>query len=398
MAVPIVMPKLGMVMSEGTIAKWTKAAGTEVKQGEVIAEIETEKINYDLEATEDGLFQPVVDEGDSVPVDGLVGYLLAEGEEAPEPEAAPPAAVATPAATPPPATGARRDGPAKPDGVVKSTPGARRVAAKLGVEVSLVTPSGPGGRVVEDDVRAFAEQAPAPAADARPQPPAGLPEPSETTDLAGMRKSIADHMRGSLADTAQLSFFLEIDVTDAQRMRREASSDGVTITIGDVLGKACIEALKRNPALNTVLTDRKVLRFDQVNLAFAVNLADGLIVPVIKEAEAKNIVELSKASRELAEKAESGSLTPDDVTGGTFTISVLGSVDGFTPILNAGQSAILGVGRSSDQPVVKKGEVVVREMMTVSLTVDHQVVDGAVAAAFLRRLQRLVESPASLFK
>ncbi len=390
------MPKLGMVMSEGTIAKWTKAAGTEVKQGDVIAEIETEKINYDLEAIEDGVFQPVVNEGDSVPVDGLVGYLLAEGEETPEPEAPPPA-VETPAAAPPPALGSRRDGPAKPDGVVKSTPGARRVASKLGVEISLVTPSGPGGRVVEDDVRAFAEQAPAAPVTSTPAP-VGLPEPSDSTELAGMRKSIADHMRGSLANTAQLSFFLEIDVTEAQKMRREASSDSTTITMGDVLGKACIEALKRHPAMNTVLTDGKVLHFDNVNLAFAVNLTDGLIVPVIKEADAKSIVELSKVSRELAEKAEEGSLTPDDVTGGTFTISVLGSVDGFTPILNAGQSAILGVGRSAEKPVVKKGEVVVREMMTVSLTVDHQVIDGAVAASFLRRLQRLVESPAGLFK
>ena len=395
MAVPIVMPKLGMVMSEGIIAKWTKPAGAEVKQGEVIAEIETEKINYDLEAIDDGVFQPVVSEGDSVPVDGLVGYLLAEGEETPEPEE--PAAV-EPTAPPSPGPVAKRPGPARPDGVVKSTPGARRVAAKLDIDISLVTPSGPGGRVVEDDVRAFAEQAPEDAPSASTPTPFGLPEPSDATDLAGMRKSIADHMRGSLTSTAQLSFFLEVDVTEAQRMRREASSDGATITIGDVLGKACVEALKRHPALNTVLADGKVLHFDQVNLAFAVSLADGLIVPVIREADAKSVVEISKESRDLAEKAEAGSLTPDDVTGGTFTISVLGSVDGFTPILNAGQSAILGVGRSAEKPVVKKGEMVVREMMTVSLTVDHQVIDGAVAAAFLRRLQRLVESPAGLFK
>ena len=392
MAAPIVMPKLGMVMSEGTIAKWAKAPGDKVEQGEVIAEIETEKINYDLEATSSGVFHPMVAEGSIVQVDGVVGYILAEGEPVPEPEQ--PAAPA-----PAPENSTRRAPRAAParGGEVKSTPGARRVAAKLGVEISEVTPTGPGGRVVEADVRAFAEQ---PAAAAAPAVPPGLPAPSKTVPLGGIRKSIAEHMRGSLAASAQLTFHLEVDVTEAQRLRKEAAAAGdEPVALAHVLMKASAETLKRHPELNTVLADGKVLYFDEVNIGIAVALKEGLIVPVVKQADEKSLLQIRTETNELAARArEGGGLLPDDLAGGTFTISVLGIVDGFTPILNAGQSAILGVGRSVEKPVAQKGEVVVREMMTLSFTVDHQVIDGAVAAGFLRRLQQTVERPAALFK
>jgi pyruvate dehydrogenase E2 component (dihydrolipoamide acetyltransferase) len=214
-----------------------------------------------------------------------------------------------------------------------------------------------------------------------------------------MRKSIAGHMRYSLQQTAQLSYFLELDVTEAQRLRREASRDAdAGVTLADVLIKACAESLKRVPALNSVLVGDEVHYFDQVNMAVAVALDDGLIVPVVKNVGEMDIFGISTTVRDLADKAREDKLSPDDVVGGTFTISVLGSVDGFTPILNAPQSAILGVGRSVQKPVVKGGEVVVREMLTVSLTADHQVIDGAVAAGFMRRLQAMVERPAPLFR
>ena len=395
MAVPIVMPKLGMVMSEGIIASWKIKAGDNVAQGDIVAEIETEKLNYDLEATGSGTFHPIVDEGATVEVDGVAGYLLAEGEAVPEAPAAPAAEPSRPAAVPPRAASRRPAQPRAEGAPVRSTPGARKLAAKLGVDIALAAATGPGGRVVEDDVRAVAEQGEAPAS---PAIPAGLPDPSETVPLEGMRKSIGAHMKSSLADTAQLSFFLELDVTEAQRLRKEHSSGrDVTLSMADVFLKACAEALQRHPEHNTVLSNGNLLRFDGVNIGFATALKEGLIVPVLREADKKSIFDISAEAEELATKAKAGSLLPDEVSGGTFTISVLGSVDGFTPILNAGQSAILGVGRSVEKPVVVKHEVVVREMMTVSLTVDHQVIDGAVAASFLRRLQQLVERPATLF-
>ena len=201
-------------------------------------------------------------------------------------------------------------------------------------------------------------------------------------------------MNDAITDTGMATAGMRV----ARNDRRNTKLTRTTIAMAHVLIKACAESLKRNPELNSLLSDGNVHYFDQVNIGVAVSLKEGLIVPVVKQAGAKSIFEIALETDELADKARDGKLKPGDTAGGTFTISVLGSVDGFTPILNAGQSAILGVGRSVNKPVVKNGDIVVREMMTVSLTVDHQVIDGAVAAGFLRRLKQLVERPAGLFK
>jgi pyruvate dehydrogenase E2 component (dihydrolipoamide acetyltransferase) len=214
-----------------------------------------------------------------------------------------------------------------------------------------------------------------------------------------MRKAIADRMRTSLANTAQLTYMLEVDVTEAQRLRREVSQEsGKTITVAHVLIKACAEALSRVPTLNSVLVESQILYVDEINIGVAVALNEGLIVPVLRNVETKDIFQISSETHELAIKAREGKLMPDEVAGGTFTVSVLGTVDGFTPILNPGQSAILGVGRAAEKPAVRGGEIVIRELMTVSLTADHQVVDGAVAASFLRRFMQIIERPAALFQ
>ena len=201
-------------------------------------------------------------------------------------------------------------------------------------------------------------------------------------------------MSESLRSTAQLSYFLEVDVTEAQRLRREASRGSDTsISLVHALIKACAVAIRRVPAMNSVLANDAVHYFDQVNMGVAVALEDGLIVPVLRDVGGMDIRAIAEATNQMAEKARTNTLSPDDVLGGTFTISALGSVDGFTPILNRPQSAILGVGRSVQKPVAVRGEVVIREMMTLSLTADHQVVDGAVAANFMRRLQAAIERP-----
>ena len=250
-----------------------------------------------------------------------------------------------------------------------------------------------GARITEADVRAYAES------QSSAKLPPGVPAPSSSVEMTGMRKGIADHMRSSIASTAQLSFFLEVDVTDVQQMRRDASKDSdTTITLAHAIIKACASAISRVPAINSILSEGTVHQFGEVNIGFAAALDEGLIVPVIRGVEQKSISEIAAEMDELATKAKDGTLLPDAVLGGTFTVSVLGIVDGFTPILNAGQSAILGVGRSVQKPVVRRGEVVVREMLTLSLTVDHQTIDGAVAAAFMRRLQQAIERPAPLFK
>lgn len=386
MATAIVMPRLGDFMTEGVVA-WSKASGDQVKQGESLAEIESEKLNYDLEASETGVLHTVAEAGSTAPVDGIIGYILAEGEEPPAAELPKQAAQVSAGA----AVTTRTPRAAAPGTPVKSTPGARKVAANLGVDISEVPIS--GARVTEADVRAFAEE------QSGPKLPAGVPTPTSSVEMTGMRKGIAGHMKSSIATTAQLSFFLEVDVTDVQQMRRDASKEAdTTITLAHALIKACASAIKRVPAINSILHEGTVHQFDEVNMGFAVALDEGLIVPVIRKVEQKDITQVAVEMDELATKAKDGKLLPDDVVGGTFTISVLGIVDGFTPILNAGQSAILGVGRSVEKPVVRKGEVVVREMLTLSLTVDHQTIDGAVAASFMRRLQQAIERPAPLFK
>ena len=408
MAIPVVMPKLGMVMSEGTLTRWTRAKGEAVRAGEVIAEIETEKISYELEATADGIVHPLAEEGAILPVDGLMGYLLAEGEAAPEPKAARPApsagapagAAAHAGASRPaaPRASAPAGSPGQP--VVSSTPGARKLAARLGVDLGKVPATGPAGRVTENDVKAFSERAspPAPAPAVSPSLPPGLPETRESVPLSPMRRAIGEHMRASLGSTAQLSFFLEVDVTEAQRRRREASSgDGVRITFADVVMMACARALERVPALNSRLAGGIIHRFDGVNIGLAVAMDDGVLVPVVREVQAMAIDQLARTTRDLVLRAREQRLRPDELTGGTFSLSVIGQVDGFTPILNDGQTAILGVGRSASKPAVKDGEVVVRELSTMSLSVDHQVVDGAHAAAFMRRLQQALERPEGLF-
>ena len=396
MAVPVVMPRLGDFMTEGVVASWAKQAGEHVRQDEVVAQIESEKVTYELEAVAEGIFHPMVAEGASAPVDGTIAYLLAEGEKMPDdtPVRAPEPGT-TPSTSPMQAKPPERRSPVD---VVPSTPSARRLAAKLGVDISQVTPTGPRGRVVEDDVREHAAREEDPAKSESTLPP-GVPPPSKVVPVVGMRSVIAEHMRSSIATTAQLSYFLEVDVTEAQRLRAAISEDPETVvTMAHVLIKACAVTLKMAPALNSILRDGKILYFEQVDIGVAVALDDGLIVPVLRDAGSMDIVQISNATHELAVKAREGRLNPDDVVGGTFTISVLGTVDGFTPILNSGQSAILGVGRTVEKPVAKSGEIVVREMMMVSLTADHQVIDGAVAAGFLQHLQEVLECPAALFE
>ena len=390
MATPIVMPRLGDFMTEGVVTRFTKSQGDNVNQGEVIAEIETEKVNYDLEATVSGVFHPSVDAGATVAVDDVMGYLLDEGEEAPVKESSD-ASTTKRTRRDRPSSGSRNQPRRKEGSPVPSTPGARKLAANLGVELEKITPTGPRGRIVEADVRNFAESSKSVDENILSGLPAGHPDPVEETQLRGMRRAIANNMKKSLTETAQYSFFFEVDVTDAQVYRREA---GVGLT--EFLIKASGEAIKRVPAMNSVIAGDTIYRFDQVNIAMAVALENGLVVPVIEDVGNKSLKQVSEDVKSLSAQAREGKIRPDQLVGGTFTISVLGSVDGFTPILNQGQVGLLGVGRSTQKPVVKKGEIVIREMMTLSLTGDHQAIDGAVAGNFCRRLQQLVENPSRL--
>jgi len=206
-------------------------------------------------------------------------------------------------------------------------------------------------------------------------------------------------MKSSLSNTAQLSLFIEIDVTNAQFFRKNLSKENnIKIGLNHIFIKASSLAVKSAPKINSTFINGLLTKYENVNIGIAVALKDGLIVPVLQNVDKQTISEISNSTDKLVKKARNGKLSSAEISGGTFTISVLGVVDGFTPILNAGQSAILGIGRSIEKPVVIKGEIVIREMLVASLTVDHQIVDGADAALFIRRLKQAIESPDKFLK
>ena len=436
MAVNVTMPKWGLTMKEGTISKWLKLEGDTIRKGEAFFEVETEKITNVVEATADGiLFQIVVTVGTTVPV-GTIVAVIAEPGETPErieglqvgeaiEDTAPAAAGSPPTETEKPA--AKK--------FVPASPAARRVAKELGIDLVGVKGTGPGGRIIEADVMRYHEQQPPPpkvtplaaemmrqagldaasiqgpgeggkitrqdveqALDLQKQPVVALPPKS--IPFSGMRKSIAENMHSSLQTTAQLTTFTEVDVTEMIRFRdifREtyAKDETVRISYNDIIILATSRALKHYPIMNSTLVGEEILLHDSVNMGIAVALPEGLIVPVLRDTDKMGLLQIAGGARELARKAREGTLTVDEVTGGTFTISNISmfQVDGVTPILKPPETGILGVGRVKEKPAVHKGEIAIRSMMFLNLTFDHQVVDGAPAAEFLQTLARYLENP-----
>ncbi len=439
MSVNVTMPKMGMTMKEGKVSRWYKHEGDSVEKGEDLVEVETEKITNKIESPGSGLlFQIVVSVGASVPV-GTILAVIAEAGEQPERiegiQAGEVNAMQGEAGSP---QAAEPKSEAQAKKRIMSTPSARRLAKELGVDLSLVAGSGPQGKIKEADVLKFHEEGPpAPKitplaaeiarqegldiatitgtgeggkitkedvahalAAASKTAPEAQPAEARIIPLTGMRKAIADNMLASLQSAAQLTAFTEVDVTEMVRfrdmMRAEfASDDSVKISYNDIIVMATAHALMRHPIMNSTLVGEEILLHDTVNMGIAVALPDGLIVPKLRNAEKKSLLEIAREVRELARKAREGALTVEEVTDGTFTISnvsMLG-MDGFTPVLNPPETGILGVGRVIEKPAVFDGKMAIRHMMTLSLTFDHRVVDGAPAMTFLRDLARYLAQP-----
>lgn len=438
MSINVTMPKMGMTMKTGKLSKWFKNEGDPVKKGETLFEVETEKITNKIESPGSGqLFQIVVPAGETVPVGTILAVIAQTGEQPERIEGIQVGEVEEVQADAGSPQAAEADSETKEKKRVISTPSARRLAKELGVDLSLVTGSGPKGKIKEADVRKFHEEGPsAPkitplAAEIARQkgldistitgtgehgkitkedvekalaPSKAAPEthPPEARIIPfeGMRRAIADNMHASLQNTAQLTTFTEVDVTEMVRfrniMRTEfARDDSVKISYNDIIIMATARALMRHPIMNSTLVGEEILLHDTVHMGIAVALPEGLIVPKLRHAEKKTLLEIAKEVRELATKAREGALTMEEVTDGTFTISnvsMLG-MDGFTPVLNPPETGILGVGRVIEKPAVFNGEIAIRQMMTLSLTFDHRTVDGAPAMTFLRDLARHLAQP-----
>jgi pyruvate dehydrogenase E2 component (dihydrolipoamide acetyltransferase) len=453
MSVNIEMPKLSDTMTEGTLVKWHKQVGDSVEIGDVLADIETDKATMEMESFDDGVItEIIIKEGEKAAIGAVLAVLNGDSGRAPDeahlhvnpaaevaasapaaPAAAAPAAVeASTAAAPEP--GESGDS----GGRVLASPLARKVAAELGVDLAAVTGSGPAGRITRSDVEAAAASpsskpaapsseasaaaalaasikakaaaqappaaAPTAGASAAPAPAAILPvakEGDETLDLSTMRKVIASRLLTSKTTIPHFYLHLEVDAAPLMHLRKQVNEQaekthGNKYSVNDFILKAVINAAQAVPAINASFAGDHIVKFKHVGLCIAVAVEDGLVTPVIKEAESKSLLALSRAVKDFAVRAKEKKLRPDEFDGGTITVSNLGAwgIESFDAIINPPQAAILSVGAAIEKPVVKDGQVVPGLRMNLGLSCDHRVVDGAVAASFLAEVRKLVEQPA----
>ncbi len=409
MATRIDMPQLGLTMEKGTILQWLKAEGERVEKGHPVVLIQTEKVEYEVEAPGAGtLLKILAKEGTELPVGGLMGVVGQPGEDIATLLASPPAAAAPsteyrePSLTVAETVPTGRQATRAPGERVKISPVARKLAQEHGIEIATLTASGPEGRIVREDVeRAIATKSRAPSAEhpeASREPRGAVPE---VIPLAGIRKVIFDRMGQSSREAARVTLFADADMTEIVRLRQERGIEwerrfAIKPSYSDLIHMAVAKALQQEPRINCRLDGQGVRIRKEVNLAFAVDLGEGLVAAVIKDADKKSLGDLAKAARELADRARAGKLTPDDMADGTFTVTNLGGVgvEYFTPIINPPQAGILGVGKIQEKPVVLGGGIHIRSMMTLSLVFDHRLIDGAPAAKFLAKLKELLEQPA----
>ena len=443
MAVELKMLQMDQTMTKGKIGKWLVKEGDTVTEGQPLLEIETDKVVHEQESPTDGVIaQILAEEGTNVPVNALLAVIGAPGEEVERVEAdtegaqQKPVAPAQPKATPsstttvaPKASPAARQlaeklaidlnqvtasgpggrileadvqryidlrGPAPTETArLKASPLARRLAKEHGVDLSLIAGSGPDGRVVRDDVLQAASTAPEIPVVETP----ALQQPAEVIAMDGIRGIIAERMTLSLQTNASVTLHTEVDATGFVELRGmlndKLQAREVSITYTDLLVKVVANALREHPRLNATLTDEGIHLLPEINIGVAVALEDGLVVPVVRNADKARLSEISTQVKDFAERARGNQLTPGELQGGTFTITNLGNfgVDAFTPIINPPESAILGVGRILKKPVVHNDEIIIRSMLTLSLTFDHRVVDGAPAAQFLQTVSGYIQDP-----
>lgn len=424
----ITMPRLSDTMQEGTIARWLKKPGDEIKKGDVLAEIETDKATMDLEAYEEGtLHQILAQEGETVPI-GQVVALIGTGAVAQNVVAGPapvqPAAVVTGAdkAEVAPAkarASTRSDGLTVSEGderrATKASPLARRIAGEHSIDLVLVQGTGPGGRIVRDDIEDFLEQRGAPTAPAAPAPatipaapPQAVPAPvvpppeAEVVKLSRVQMLIARRLTESKQTIPHFYVSSEVDMTDVLAMRQtfnaSAGEDGVKVTVNDLIVKACALALEKFPEVNSTLKEDQLIEYKHINVGFAVDVPGGLVVPVIRDTNIKGVRTIAREAKALITRARANKLSPIDLEGGTFSVSNLGMMDAssFIAVINPPQVAILAVASTRKQFVPVDGQPVLRDLMPMTISADHRVLYGATVARFLQEVKRLLQNPYSL--
>ncbi|HET7035212.1 MAG TPA: dihydrolipoamide acetyltransferase family protein [Thermomicrobiaceae bacterium] len=454
----VIMPKMGDAMEEGTLLRWLKGEGDEVAQGEPIAEIETDKVNLEIESNDAGVMRKhLVDEGATVPIGEPIAIIAAPGEEVeiPAPASQPQPVAAQPAARPPAAMEAQAPAEsaapgrinaeqapealsnnrepagvsvsaAMPEQVLERAPGervrasplVRRLAAEHGIDLSDVRGSGPGGRIVKVDImpligrpatQAAPAEAPAAPAPAPRTAPAAAPTPAavgapagELRELPRIRRTIAKRMSESWQQAPHFFVTMAIGMDKAMALREQINGEiedrDSQVSVNDLILKASALALRAFPALNASFAGDQLRIHPRIDVAFAVAFEGGLISPVIPETDRTSLGEIARMTKDLARRAREGTIHPEEFQGGTFTVSNLGmfGVDSFTAIINPPQAAILAVGTIATEPVYQDGQFKPVQRMKVTLSVDHRVSDGAEAARFLQEVKRLLEAPMTL--
>jgi pyruvate dehydrogenase E2 component (dihydrolipoamide acetyltransferase) len=421
MAIYIEMPKLSDTMTEGTLIKWRKNEGDKVSTGDVLAEIETDKATMEMEVFDDGvLHKHLIAEGAKVPIGGRIALLLVKGEAPPTEDPAPadgktpapakpaPAAAPTAEATGSKAASSPLSAPAPaPSGSgerVKASPLAKKIAAEKGVDLSSLSGSGPGGRIVAKDVEGAQAGTPAAPKAAAPAPVAAAPakEGDQRIPLSGMRRVIAERLLLSKTTIPHFYLNIEVDAGPLMKFRSEANAaseaaGGTKFTVNDFVLKAVVAAAVKVPAVNASFAGDAIIQYGSVNLSVAVAVEEGLVTPVIRDSQKKSLREISAAVKDLATRARNKKLKPEEYQGGTITVSNLGSygIDSFSAIINPPQALIIAVGAIVKKPVVGANDAIVAgQRMAIGLSADHRVVDGAVGAQYLAELRKLIESPA----
>ncbi len=432
----VVLAKLSPTMEEGTVVKWNKQEGEAIKVGDVLAEIETDKANMEMEALGAGVLRKVlVPAGGKAPVGTLIGVIAEANEDiaprlaaapatpaaapaapsapaaapAPSPAAAaappPPAAMPSPVATVAPAIAAAAPAaPVAAGGRVKASPLARSIAVQHNIPIEQVAGSGPGGRVIKRDVESWSAGS-RPAAAAAPAaapsaPPAPTIVPGQAIPLSGMRKTIAKRLSESKFSAPHFYVTVEITMDAAVALREQLlQGENQKVSYNDLIVKACAKALTRHPSINASWGGDRIVTHAEVHVGVAVAIPDGLIVPVVRNADRKSVLEIAREVKDLAGRARDRKLKPEEFMGSTFSVSNLGMMDvsEFTAIINPPESAILAVGAVRQVPVVASGRIEVGHRMKVTMSSDHRVIDGALAAQFLGEVRRLLENPVSLF-
>ncbi len=431
----IQMPKLSDTMTEGTLVAWKKKKGDAVSTGDVIAEIETDKATMEWESPEDGVLTEIyVEEGGKVEVGQRIAFIGAEGEEAPaesetkeapaegekkeepkaESEKPAPTEEEKPKTAPP--QGEKKPEPKAParasagdEGRVKASPLARRLAGEEGIDISKITGSGPDGRVVEADVRAAMKAQPADAPQKKTAAPAAAPKKQAAAEgarivLSGMRKVIAERLVASKGPVPHFYLSIEIDAGPLMAARADLKaggegSDTAKITVNDFVLKASVDAAVKVPKVNASFDDDAIVQYQDIDLAVAVALEDGLVTPILRAAQGKSLREISEAVKDLASRARNKRMKPEEFQGGTFTVSNLGGygIDSFSAIINPPQGFILAIGAVSKQAVIDDCDNVgVGHRMAITMSCDHRVIDGALGADYLKELRRLLENPTLL--